>query len=50
MEKNSELAAKYKTMALEMQNEIESSRTLTFQEGLKWKLVKLSKTQVVKLN
>lgn len=35
VEKSKELAERYKLLALEMQKEIESNKTLTFQEGLK---------------
>lgn len=34
VEKNAEMAEKYKQIALEMQKEIQSTQSLTFQEGL----------------
>ncbi|KAJ8984103.1 hypothetical protein NQ317_017312 [Molorchus minor] len=34
IEKNSELSEKYKTRALEIQEDIQNNKTLTFQEGL----------------
>lgn len=35
VEKNKELADKYKKVTRDMQAEMESNKTLTFQEGLK---------------
>jgi hypothetical protein len=34
VEKNPELAAKYKKIAMEMQDDVQGGKTLSFQEGL----------------